>query len=221
MPLNYTAAHSSRIPKSSAKRPSSSPFSAHQRRKPVRRTSSKSAAHEDEADDFFSDRLEDRGLVNTLAADLSLRDVVQTVKYIRGHMFDDLPEGGGFNSVRTAEVLNFRKSLPPTVTVAHVHAFMYSPTNTEKETAELAKAGVIRKVLVPGRGIGGCSIAEGVILFDDLERLIHSSNLDDKISSKHGALSMLQMCLLRREIRDLPQRESPRLDSPKSYFHRS
>lgn len=193
MPLHYTAARSSRISKSSAKRPSSSPFSAN---RPGRRTPSKPTAHDDEDEHFFGDRLEDRGLVNTLAADLSLRDVVQSVKYIRGHMFDDLPEGGGFNSVRIAEILNYRKNLPPTVTIAHIHAFLRSPTNTEKGIAELVKAGVIRKILVPGRGIGGCSIAEGVILFDDLERLVHDSNLDEKIASKHGALSRLQTCLL-------------------------
>ena len=189
MPLNYTAAHSSRISKPSARRSSSSPFSLHQRRKPVLRATSKSTACDEEAEDFFGDRLEDRGLVKTLATDLSLRDVVQTVKYVRGHMFDEIPEGGGFNSVRISEVLNFRKSLPPTVTVAHAHAFLRSPTSTEKEIDQLAKAGVIRKILVPGRGTGGSSIAEGLVLFEDLERLVRDSDLDEKISRKYHAFS--------------------------------
>ena len=181
MPLNYTASHSSRISKPSLKRSLSSPFSLHKRRKPISRTSSKADAL-DEDEDYFGDRLEDRGLVNTLATDLSLRDVAQTVKYIRSHMFDDLPEAGGFNSVRISEILRFRKSLPPTVTVTHVHAFLRSPTATDKEIAELAKAGVIRKILVPGRGTGGSSIAEGVILYEDLERLVQESGLDEEIA---------------------------------------
>ena len=189
MPLNYTAAHSSRISKPTARRSSSSPFSLHPRRKPVQRAASKSIARDEEAEDFFGDRLEDRGLVNTLATDLSLRDVAQTVKYVRGHMFDELPDGGGFNSVRISEILNFRKSLPPTVTVAHIHAFLRSPTNTEKEMDQLAKAGVIRKILVPGRGTGGSSIAEGCILFEDLERLMYDSDLDEKVFRKCHALS--------------------------------
>ena len=189
MPLNYTAAHSSRISKPSARRSSSSPFSLHQRRKPVQRATSKSTAPDEEAEDFFDERLEDQGLVNTLATDLSLRDVAQTVKYVRGHMFDELPDGGGFNSVRISEVLNFRKSLPPTVTVAHVHAFLRSPTSIEKEMIQLAKAGIIRKILVPGRGTGGSSIAEGLVLFEDLERLMRDSNLDKKISRKCYALA--------------------------------
>lgn len=190
MPLNYTAAHSSRISKPTARRSSSSPFSLHQRRKPVRRATSKSTVRDEEADDFFGERLDDdRGLINTLATDLCLRDVAQTVKYVRGHMFDELPDGGGFNSVRISEVLNFRKSLPPTVTVAHVHAFLRSPTSTEKEIAQLAKAGIIRKIIVPGRGTGGSSIAEGLVLFEDLERLMHDSDLDEKVSRKCHALS--------------------------------
>ena len=181
MPLNYTAAHSSRISKPSLKRSASSPFSLHKQRKPISRAFSKpETPGEDE--DYFGDRLEDRGLVNTLATDLSLRDVAQTVKYVRSRMFDDLPEGGGFNSVRISEILRFRKSLPPTVTVTHVHAFLRSPTATDKEIAELAKAGVVRKIVVPGRGTGGSSIAEGVILYEDLKRLVQESGLDEEIA---------------------------------------
>ncbi|CAF9924698.1 MAG: hypothetical protein HETSPECPRED_005663 [Heterodermia speciosa] len=182
MPLNYTAAHSSRISKPSLKRSASSPFSLHKQRKPISRASSKPEAF-DEAEDYFGDRLEDRGLVKTLATDLSLRDVAQTIKYIRSHMFDDLPEAGGFNSVRISEILRFRKSLPPTVTVTHVHAFLRSPTATDKEIAELAKAGVVRKIVVPGRGTGSSSIAEGVILYPDFERLVHESGLDEEIAN--------------------------------------
>ena len=184
MALNYTAAHSSRISKPSLKRSASSPFSSHKRRKPISRTASKPEVLDD-ANDYFGERLEDQGLVTILATDLSLRDVAQAIKYIQGHMFDDLPEAGGFNSVRISEVLRFRKSLPPTVTMTHVHAFMRSPTATAKEVAQLAKAGIIRKIIVPGRGTGGSSTSEGLILAESLDRLVQDSGLDEKLAEKY------------------------------------
>lgn len=143
-------------------------------RKPVRRSVSKPEVIDDgdDSDDIFGDSLEDLGIVKTLATDLSLRDVAQTIQYIRSHMFDAMPEGGGFNSTRIADILNFRKSLPPTVTVAHVHALIDSPTKTEREIAELTKAGTIRKVVIPGRGTAGSSVGEGLVLFSDIERLV-------------------------------------------------
>ena len=143
-------------------------------RKPVRRSVSKPEVIDDgdDSDDIFGDSLEDLGIVKTLATDLSLRDVAQTIQYIRSHMFDAMPEGGGFNSTRIADILNFRKSLPPTVTVAHVHALIDSPTKTEREIAELANAGMIRKVVIPGRGTAGSSVGEGLVLFSDIERLV-------------------------------------------------
>ena len=131
----------------------------------------------------MDERLEDVGIVKSLAADLSLRDVAQTVQYVQRHIFDAVPESGGFNSVRIAGLLHFRKSLPPTVTVAHVHAFLASPTRTEKEIAELAKAGTIRRLVIPGRGTGGSSIGEGWTLEKDVERLVRESeDLDQAIA---------------------------------------
>ncbi len=102
-------------------------------------------------------------------------------------MFDDLPASGGFNSTRIAEILNYRKALPPTVTVAHVHAFLPSPTATEKEIAELMKKGVVRRILIPGRGTGGSSIEAGLALSQDIELLVKKpSGLDqDTAGSLH------------------------------------
>lgn len=203
MPLNFSAAHSSRITKKpyqknpSLRRSSSSPFADLKQKKPVRRSQSKPETADGDDDDdhdhhHFGDRLEDAGIVNSLAANLSLRDVAQTVQHIQSHMFDAMPEAGGFNSTKIAEILNFRKSLPPTVTVAHVHALMESPTQTEREIAELTKAGTIRKVVTPGRGTGGSSIGEGLILSKDVERLVmEADELDEDLSSK--CLSSRQM----------------------------
>jgi len=190
MPLNFSAAHSSRVTKRSnqrnplLKRSASSPFADFKQRKPVQRSKSKPEFVDDD-DDFFSDRLEDIGIVKSLAADLSLRDVAQTIQYIRSHMFDGMPESGGFSSTKIAEILSIRRSLPLTVTVSHVHALIPSPTSTEREIAELTKARVVRKIVIPGRGTGGSSIGEGLILSEDMERLVkEAKELDEGLSGR-------------------------------------
>lgn len=134
----------------------------------------------DNEDDLFEDRLDEKSLVHCLNTDLSLRDVPQSMRYISAHMFDPIPERGGLNSTRIAEILNFRKYLPPIVTLAHVHALIGSPTTTEREIAELTKAGVIRKLVIPGRGTGASSISDGIILSQDLERLLKETDGLDK-----------------------------------------
>ncbi|SLM33447.1 Serine-threonine protein kinase 19 [Lasallia pustulata] len=181
MPLNFSAAHSSRITKPKAKNPllrrsSSSLFANAARRKPIiqRAQSKPEAVEEDE--DFFGDRLDDTGLVTSLATDLSLRDVAQMIRYTRSHMFDPVPERGGMDSTQIAELLNLRKSLPPIVSVAHVHALITSPTAAEREIAELTKAGVVRKISIPGRGTGGSSMGEGVVLMTDWEEKIREAS---------------------------------------------
>ncbi|KAL8661833.1 MAG: hypothetical protein Q9202_005259 [Teloschistes flavicans] len=179
MPLNFSAAHSSRITKRTSKPPSlkrsaTSPFTSFTQRKPVQRSKTKPeyAQHEE---DLFDERLDDLGLVTTLATDHSFSNVVEIVEYATSHMFDPLPERGGFNSVRIAEILNFRQSLPKLITVAHVHALSKSPTATEKEMSDLIKANVLRKISIPGRGTGGSTIGEALVLLKDLEAILHRS----------------------------------------------
>lgn len=184
MPLNFFAAHSSRVNKRPLKPPqlkrsASSPFASFNQRKPVQRSKSKPETSEQE-EDFFGEKLDDLGLVTTLAKDLSLRDVAQIVRYANTHMFDPLPERGGFNSTKIAEILNFRKSLPATVTVAHVHALSKSPTATEKEISELMKANILRKMVIPGRGTGGSTVGEGLVLSKDLEDMLESADSVDE-----------------------------------------
>lgn len=181
MPLNFSAAHSSRVTKrvkprnSLLKRSASSPFTDFKQRLPIRRSQSKPEAIDCE-NDFFGDRLDDDGLVKSLAADLSLRDVAQVIHYIHSHMFDSIPESGGLNSTRITKILNFRRSLPPSVTNAHVHALMPLPSSAEREIAELTKAGVVRKLVIPGRGTGCSSTGEGLILSREMERLVKEAN---------------------------------------------
>ncbi|CAK7211220.1 hypothetical protein SBRCBS47491_001042 [Sporothrix bragantina] len=137
-------------------------------------------------EDVFSDdeyKLDDNGLVASLADDLSLRDVVQALRYARGNMFDPLPQprdnsseqhqlddgdqltaGGGVrrtgfvgNSTRVAELLNMRRRMPPLATTAHVTALLPNATVTERETVSLIRAGMLLKVIQPQwrRGFSG------------------------------------------------------------------
>ena len=180
MPFTFTAAPSSRISKSkpkniSLKRAASSPFGSLPQRKPIQRAQSKPEVVETEQDDLFEDRLDDLGLVASLATDLSLRDVVQSMNYIRSHMFDEIPERSGMNSTRISEVLNFRRFLPPIVTNGHVHALIKSPTLVEREIAQLVSAALLRKITIPGRGIGRSSISDALVLVKDWELLIRDT----------------------------------------------
>ncbi|KAF6227350.1 hypothetical protein HO133_008794 [Letharia lupina] len=189
MPLGHPAARSSRIskrPQQLLRRSASSPFTDFTQRKPIQRSKSKVDVADND-DGFFGDRLDDIGIVKSLASDLSLRDVAQSIQYVHSHMFTAIPDDGGFNSTRIAEILNFRKSLPPTVTLPHLHALTQSPTKTEREIAELTRAGIVRRLVTPGRGTGGSSIGESLILSKDVESLLRqaeelSQELADKFS---------------------------------------
>lgn len=186
MSFRFSAAHSSRIKKSkppNLKRNASSgsPFASLPRRKPIQRSASKPEATAQDDEDLFEDDLDDIGLVKALATDLTLRDVSQAILYIRGKMYSTIPEQrGGMNSTRIAEVLNFRASLPPIVTVSHVQALLNSPTTVEREIAELVKKGAIRKIVVGGRG----SMGEALILAKDLDDMVHNSKLEQALKDR-------------------------------------
>ncbi|KAL8737659.1 MAG: hypothetical protein Q9181_001473 [Wetmoreana brouardii] len=176
MPLNLSAAHSSRITKRTPKPPSlrrsaSSPFTSFNQRKPIQRSKSKpeSSGYDEE---LFDERLDDLGIVTTLATHDTPPDVARIVRYANEYMFEPVPERGGFNSVRIAEILNFRASLPKTVTLAHIHALSESPTATEREISNLMRMNILRKITIPGRGTGGSTIGEGLVLLKDLEEML-------------------------------------------------
>lgn len=178
MSLRFSAAHSSRIKKPKPptfKRASltASPYASLPRRKPIQKSKAKDEV-DDAADDLFEDRLDDMGLVKELATDLTLRDVPQAIQYVRNRMFSPVPQqSAGMSSTRIAEVLNFRRNLPPVVTVSHVQALLNSPTTVEREVAEMIRGGAIRKVVVPGRG----GIGEALILVKDLEDMIQENEI--------------------------------------------
>jgi hypothetical protein len=172
MPFQRTAAASSRITKPGSRRSSSSPFTNVKRKKPT--TSPRKKPIPDEGDsDTFDAQLDDLGVITSLAQDLRFSDVAQLLLYIRSRMFSAIPEtGAGMNSTRKAEVFNFRVSLPPITSVAHVHALMDSPTTTEREIALLVNKGVVRRAVVPDRGKGGDALGDGLVLVDEWEKAI-------------------------------------------------
>ena len=80
-------------------------------------------------------------------------------------------------------MLNLRKSLPPMVTCSHLHALSPSPTKTEREVAELTRAGIIRRLVTPGRGTGGSSIGESLVVSTDVGSLVKQApELDQELS---------------------------------------
>lgn len=183
MPFTFTAAPSSRITKSRIKNPLlkrtlSSPFSTHPQRKPLQRAQTKPEKVEQEDEPC---RLDNLGLVTSLADKSTPSNPVQVLSYIKVRMYDDMPERGGINSTRIAEVLNFRRNLPALTTNAHLHALTSSSTTMERENASLMKKGVLRKVNVPGRGVGGSSIGEVLVLVEDWILLIKEARLDSRI----------------------------------------
>ncbi|KAF2683350.1 hypothetical protein K458DRAFT_443467 [Lentithecium fluviatile CBS 122367] len=188
MSFQTTAARSSRIRR--AKKPSvaaalglrratSSPSAASPRRKPSQ--SPKTDAFDED------EKLEDTGIIASLTSDLNFRDVPQYMEYIRSRMFSDVPEkAAGMNSTRVAEVLNLRKALPPIATIAHVDALGASSTRTEREIVELAQAGVLRRVVIPHRGVGAAAVGDGLVSVKDWRRLvlIHP-DLNGELKSKY------------------------------------
>ncbi|KAI0896921.1 serine-threonine protein kinase 19-domain-containing protein [Annulohypoxylon nitens] len=152
------------------------------RRKPGIQRGKSFPGDEDDEDDLFDDKLDDYGLVKALATDLKLRDTSQAILHIRNHMFCPMPDrAAGMNSIRIAEVLNYRKSLPPVVTISHIQALLSSPSAVEREIAELARAGFVRKVVVPRRG----DIGEILVLEADYEQMVKdSTSLDDSTKDK-------------------------------------
>lgn len=190
-----TLARSSRVTKPTRRksnnpllhRSSSSPFATSPRRKSSSETASKASVSND--DSIFDEPLDDTGFVASLATDLELCDVPQFIQNIQNRMFTLVPErASGMNGQRTAEVLNYRINLPPVVSVAHVHALSRSPTVTEREIAELTRAGGIRKVVIPGRGVGGAAVGEGLVLVSEWEKRVRSHpGLEDNMKGKHAA----------------------------------
>ena len=176
MPLRVTSAPVSGVQKRRRKpadsKPRASPFAGHARRKA---TTSRAPDPKDEE----TDPLPDVGLSRYIPETAPVENVVQALSYIRDSIFDEIPQRAGMNSTRIAEVLNFRRSLPPLVSVAHVHTLLDAPTRVEKEVMELVSSGRVRRLVVPGRGNDAAGLGDCLVLVEDWEKLVRDSNALD------------------------------------------
>jgi hypothetical protein len=187
MSFQATPARSSRITKSrrtsaaaamGLKRSTSSPSQASPRKRSL--PSEQSIQYDDD------ETLDDTGVIASLADNLNFRDVPQYMEYISNRTFSNLPEKAGMNSTRIAEVLNFRRRLPPFVTIAHIDALSTSSTRIEREIAELAQAGIIRRVTIPHRGVGSAAVGDGIASVRDWQALVRGQeDLASDLRGKH------------------------------------
>lgn len=93
------------------------------------------------------------------------------------------------NSTRIAEVLNYRKALPPIVTIAHIDALSSSSTRIEREIVELTQAGVLRRVTIPHRGVGAAAVGDGIASVTEWQRMVRTDvSLGDSLKAKYIAI---------------------------------
>ncbi|PGH00542.1 hypothetical protein GX51_05757 [Blastomyces parvus] len=188
MPLHFTAARSSRIKKASHTHPSKrqSPFARHSRAKPFRSPQATTDSTEvgkpalDSSNDshsgYYQDSiLPDIGPSQYISETTVVNSVIQAIQYIRNTMFSDLPQRAGMNSTRIAEVLNFRRALPPIVSVAHVHMLLDAPTKVEREIVDLVDSARVRRLFIPGRGLNSAGLGDCLILVQDWEEIVRGS----------------------------------------------
>lgn len=195
MTFSLNRVSSARIKKAKGSKSSSSslasPSSGHAKR----------ATNTSHLPDIFDEELEDHGLITALATDQRLRDVPQYVRYIREKMFDSIPDRAGMSSTRVAEVLNSQKNMPRICTRAHLHALSKSPTATEREAAEMLRAGVLRRLDIPGRGRGGQAVGDCLVLTDDWVLLVQqSSDLSPELKGESSWSSTVYCSLLSHHV---------------------
>lgn len=176
MSLQFTSSPSSRIRKTKVKpRLTSSPGRLSQFRQ--RTSVQEKSRNADEEVENFSDQLPDIGILAPLVPRSSIQDVVQAIRHIQRSMFSEMPErASGMNSTRISAVLNHRASLPPLVSLSHVHAILNTPTTTEREIARLIRDGTLRRISIPGRSDGRSGITEMLVLMEDWQQMVSKAS---------------------------------------------
>lgn len=178
MPLRITSAPVSGIKKRKATttpRPRASPFASHARSKPSAR--GKSEGREDGGYMSDSEPLPDIGNSRYLSESVKVDGVMQAMRHVKEAMFEDLPERrAGMNSTRIAELLNARKTLPPLVSVAHLHTVLQAPTQVEREIVSLVRSGQMKRLIVPGRGNDAAGLGDCLVMASDLHELVQMSS---------------------------------------------
>lgn len=131
---------------------------------------------EEEGEGGMAMELPDLGLSKYIPQTTAAQNVPQAIRCIQTSMFDELPASrSGMSSARVAEVLRFRRALPPLASVAHVHTLLDAPTKTEREIVELLAAGVVRRVVVPGRDGDAASVGDCLVLTEVWEGMVKAS----------------------------------------------
>lgn len=131
---------------------------------------------EEEEEEEWYGELPDLGPSKYIPQTTAAQNVPQAIRYIQTNMFDELPASrSGMSSTRVAEVLRFRRALPPMASVAHVHTLLDAPTRTEREIVELVTAGVVRRVVVPGRDGDAAGVGDCLVLTEVWEGLVKAS----------------------------------------------
>ncbi|KAI4717111.1 hypothetical protein E4T48_06725 [Aureobasidium sp. EXF-10727] len=169
-------------------RSASSPFGNHPRRKAAATPQTGVKRSQSEISTNTEQPLDNTGIVTTLPPPKLPQDVVSLIRYIQQHTWTEIPErAAGMNSTRIAEVLNFRKNMPPIVSIAHLHAVSTSTTATERQLATLIHSGTVKKINIPGRGKGGFAIGEGVILVEDwIDTIQQHPALSQQLKEKYA-----------------------------------
>ncbi|KAK5680665.1 hypothetical protein LTS10_007598 [Elasticomyces elasticus] len=167
---------------------SSTPFSTFPRKKT-------SLSRQFSKETSTDERLTDLGLTPSLAPPNIPQDVLSLIHHIQSTTWEPIPEVTGMNSVRIGEVLRYRGTLPPIVSLAHLYALSVSPTETERELARLVSQGIVRKIVIPGRtaskggGGSGGVVAEGVVLASTWKGLLDGcGSVDEGVKRKYIAL---------------------------------
>jgi len=143
---------------------------------------------ESDEDEDEAEKLPQIKIITSLRS-VPTSDILEMIQHAKNIMFMDIPERlSGMNSKQIADILNFRKNLPPLVSLAHIYAISKSTTSTDREIASLLQQGIIRKISIIGRGKGGAPLGDGLIKTDDWIEFIHNSNLSGNLQNKYISL---------------------------------
>jgi serine-threonine protein kinase 19 len=197
--MNYhrTAAASSRVNKFGSRK-KITPFSTAKRRKPSSSATTRLENAVDDGEDSEFAYHGDLEATETLRAQLApgIRSVAipDIMSYFQAVMFSEIPNRApGMNSSRIAEILNYRLQIPPIVPLGHIYALKSTPTSTEREIVAQIQAGLLKKVTIPGRGLGSGAIGEGLVLVSEWEKLVQNlPDLSEELKRKY-------ICYLGRE----------------------
>jgi hypothetical protein len=193
MPLRVTSATVSGIKKnkssSTSRSTRASPFASHARTKLSARRDGQATGRNFDKEILNDDSIEPLSYKGPWRETNNVEGVLQAMRHITKSMFNELPAArAGMNSTRIAEVLNLRRSLPPLVSVAHIHTVLQAPTQVEREIVSLLRSGQLRRLIVPGRGNDAAGLGDCLILADDLNALVRDSgDLEQDLKSMYYA----------------------------------